>query len=185
MKLEENCEPWGTDNKYLVIFSSKIEAIEFICFQVFCNVHKKCLQTAYCMQHRMFSFECFLVRLNEQRRFSFFSNNQKTLTHLELNFKWRPRGHKGLKIGQYCLDITQLKLGDIHFHAVFGPIVHKQKYLMDHKKSYLVRHSVSAYPTVSFILLDHWSVWDHQPFSSLLLFMLGLFVLLMNSFIYV
>ena len=120
----------------------------------------KCLQTAYCMQHGMFSFECFLVRLNEQRRFSFFSNNQKTLSHLELNFKWRLRGHKGLKNGQYCLDIAQLKLGDIHFHAVFGPIVHKQKYLMDHKKSNLVRHSVSAYPTVSFILLDHWSVWE-------------------------
>ena len=119
----------------------------------------KCLQTAYCMQHGMFSFECFLVRLNEQR-FSFFSNNQKTLSHLELNFKWRLRGHKGLKIGQYCLDIAQLKLGDIHFHAVFGPIVHKQKYLMDHKKSNLVRYSVSAYPTVSFILLDHWSVWE-------------------------
>ena len=146
----------------------------------------KCLQTAYCMQHGMFSFECFLVRLNEQRRFSFFSNNQKTLSHLELNFKWRLRGHKGLKIGQYCLDITQLKLGDIHFHAVFGPIVHKQKYLMDHKKSNLVRHSVSAYPTVSFIFC--WTIdqfGNHQPFSSLVLFMLGLFVLLMNSFIYV
>ena len=48
---------------------------------------KKNLQTSYCLSRSMVSFECPLVRLNEQRNISLFYRNPKTFSHLELIFK--------------------------------------------------------------------------------------------------
>ena len=47
--------------------SRKIGAIVFVTLQYFATRVKNCLRRAYCMQRGMFPFECFLVRLNEQK----------------------------------------------------------------------------------------------------------------------
>ena len=74
-------------DKYLYKFWRKIEAIVFIILQIFAERVKKILRTAYCIQLGIFSFECSLVRLNEQKRISLFCNNHKTLSHLRINLK--------------------------------------------------------------------------------------------------
>ena len=49
-------------DKYMSMFLHKIEAIVFIILQIFCNANKKnCLQTAICLPHKIFAFECSLV----------------------------------------------------------------------------------------------------------------------------
>lgn len=48
----------------------------------------KCFRTAYRSLHRMFDFNCSLIRLYKKKHTSpFFYNNHKPLPHLELAFK--------------------------------------------------------------------------------------------------
>ena len=49
----------------------------------------KCFRTAYSSLHRMFDFNCSLIRLYKKKHTSpFFYNKHKPLPHLELAFKW-------------------------------------------------------------------------------------------------
>ena len=64
------------------IFSRKMEAIVIISFKYFCNTLEK-MSTNIIMLPKW-----DVVSMNKQTR-SFSCGNHKTLTHLELNFKWR------------------------------------------------------------------------------------------------
>ena len=54
--------------KHKCMFWRIIEAIVFIILQYFAKSVEKILWTAYCMKCGTFSFECSLVRLNEQKK---------------------------------------------------------------------------------------------------------------------
>ena len=67
MRFEEVIMP---NDKYLYKFWRKIEVMCLLSFRYFVERVKKILRTAYCIQLGMFSFECSLLRLNEQKRIS-------------------------------------------------------------------------------------------------------------------
>ena len=101
--LSQNCPHLGTVNvhkqismytsvpntSYFYIFLCKIEATVFLILQIFCNMHKKCLRTAYCLLWIFFLLSFLWYDFINKKKFPFLCNNHKMLSCLELNFKQR------------------------------------------------------------------------------------------------
>ena len=101
--LSQNCPHLGTVNvhkqismytsvpntSYFYIFLCKIEATVFLILQIFCNMHKKCLRTAYCLLWIFFLLSFLWYDFINKKKFPFLCNNHKMLCCLELNFKQR------------------------------------------------------------------------------------------------
>ena len=93
---DKNCEFWGTDNVqgqlheyvfvqnrgYCVYYPSDILQCEW----------KKCLQTAICLLHKIFVFECSLIWLDKQIHISS-SSVTTAKPFLVLNDVFRPISH--------------------------------------------------------------------------------------------
>lgn len=71
------------------IFLCKIEATAFLILQLFCNMHKKCLRTAYCLLWIFFLLSFLWYDFINKKKFPFLCNNHKMLSCLELNFRQR------------------------------------------------------------------------------------------------
>ena len=67
MSFEEHI--MSKDN-YTIIFLRKMEGIVFLILNTFCNARETMVRTAYFRE--MFSFECSLLRLYEQKNISLF-----------------------------------------------------------------------------------------------------------------
>ena len=98
---------------------------------------EKCLRTAYCRQHGMFSFECSLVQRNEKKDFlSSVATTKPSLSWIKFETKAYLSGNRVWKLGNIAWvlfwDITQIGWG-LRSHDAFRPIAHEQKYLMDDK----------------------------------------------------
>ena len=92
----------------------------------------------------------FPVQLNEQTNIPPFCNNHKMLSHLELYFKQRiiivdiRFESWGISLGWYP-QLSSSFSGELFGHAL-KPIMHKQKYLMDHKHIYAVMPACTLAP---------------------------------------
>ena len=102
--LSQNCPHLGTDNVhkqismyisapntsyFLYIFvQNRGYCVSYI-LQIFCNMHKKCLRTAYCLLWIFFLLSFLWYDFINKKKFPFLCNNHKMLSCLELNFKQR------------------------------------------------------------------------------------------------
>ena len=68
-------------DRYPCILSRQIEAIVFVTVQLFCNAREKMFTTGLLFA----AWHGFLYNFMNKIMFTFFYNNHKTLSHLELN----------------------------------------------------------------------------------------------------
>ena len=94
--------------QYTRIISLIVEAFVVIILQVFCNACEKMFTNRVLLPVWGVLFFILLYDLMNKQFFPSFSNNYKTLSHFELNFK------RGFMVVDVRFKIGEYHLGDIH-----------------------------------------------------------------------